>query len=86
MSSVTFELEDDLAALLHQSNRPTGETARELIVLELYRRGALSSGKAAESIGMPRFAFVCYAAKLGIPYFDMTEDEWTTERARSNCL
>jgi hypothetical protein len=26
---------------------------------------------------------VPYAARLGIPYFDMTEDEWTTEHARS---
>lgn len=86
MNSVTLELGDEVAALLHQSNRPAGETARELIVLELYRRGALSSGKAAESIGMPRFAFVCYAARLGIPYLDMTDDEWTAERARSQNL
>jgi predicted HTH domain antitoxin len=86
MSSVTLELEDEVAALLQQSNRPVGEAARELIVLELYRRGALSSGKAAESLGMKRFAFVDYAARLGIPYLDMTDDEWATERARSQNL
>ena len=44
MNTVTLDLEDDLVALLHQSNQPVRRAARELIVLELYRRGTLSSG------------------------------------------
>lgn len=41
---------------------------REAVVLELYRRGIVSSGKAAELLGMQRFDFVGYADKLGIPF------------------
>ncbi len=51
----------------------------ELIVLELYRRGHLSSGKAAELLGMERIGFIRYASRLGLPYFDMTESEWEAE-------
>lgn len=68
---------------LHQSNLPAPQAARELLVLELYRQAKISSGKAAELLGLTRWAFVPYAARFGLPDFDMTEDEWATEHARS---
>lgn len=86
MSMVTVELEDDLVALLHQTNQPLQQAMRELMVLELYRRGTLSSGKAAELLAMPRWEFVRHASQLGIPFFEMTEDEWEAERANSVTL
>jgi predicted HTH domain antitoxin len=86
MSTVELELEDDLVGLLRQSNRPLQQEVRELIVLELYRRGTVSSGKAAELLRMRRWEFVRYASRLGIPYFDMTQDEWQGEREGSEAL
>ena len=74
-----LELPQDLAALLQGFNQPLEQSARELIVLELYRRGTISSGKAADYLDMARFEFVHYAARLGIAFFDMTEDEWKSE-------
>ena len=44
-------------------------------ILELYRRKEISSGKAAELLGMQRFEFVRYASRLGIPFFDMSKEE-----------
>jgi predicted HTH domain antitoxin len=60
-------------------DRPAKDDALESIVLELYRRGEISSGKAAELVGLPRTAFIQHASALGIPFFDMTEEEWRTE-------
>ena len=57
-----------------------------MIVLELYRRGAISSGKAAELLSMKRIDFIKHASRLGIPYIDMTEDEWAAEKAASESL
>jgi predicted HTH domain antitoxin len=79
--SATVEIEDSLAALLHQTNQPLDKAAREMIVLELYRRGSLSSGRAAELLGMARMDFIHYTSRLGIPYIDMTKDEWEAEKA-----
>jgi predicted HTH domain antitoxin len=79
--SATVEIEDSLAALLQQTNQPLDKAAREMIVLELYRRSSLSSGRAAELLGMPRMDFIHYASRLGIPYIDMTKDEWEAEKA-----
>ena len=86
MSTVTVQLDEELAVLLSGSNQPLQQTARELIVLELYRRGTISSGKAAQLLGMARFDFVQHASRLGIPFLDMTEDEWAAERAQLETL
>ena len=77
---------EPLAALLHQTNQPVEQAGREMIVLELYRRGAISSGKAAELLSMKRIDFIKHASRLGIPYIDMTEDEWAAEKAASESL
>jgi predicted HTH domain antitoxin len=79
MPAMQLELGEDLVALLHGLNQPVEEAARELIVLELYRRGKISSGKAAELLGMARVAFIQYSGRLGIPFFSMTDDEWEAE-------
>jgi len=81
MSDVRIDIDEALAVLLHQTNKPVQEAAREMIVLELYRRGSISSGKAGELLGTSRLAFLQRASGLGIPFFDMTEDEWAAEQA-----
>ncbi len=81
MSAIQLELDAVLVGLLRQSDRPVERTARELIVLELYRQAVISSGKAAELLGMSRVAFIEYASRLGIPFFDMTKDEFDQEAA-----
>jgi predicted HTH domain antitoxin len=86
MSTVKIEIEESLAALLHQTNQEVQVAGREMIVLELYRRGTISSGKAAELLGTSRLDFIQHASRLGIPFFDMTEDEWQAEKAALKVL
>jgi hypothetical protein len=79
-----MHLEEWLASgKLRCENPPVERTARELIMLELYRRGAISGGKAASLLGMSRVEFIRYASGLGITYFTMTDDEWKNERTQS---
>lgn len=86
MRAINLNLENDLVALLYQSNQPLQETVREFVVLELYRRGTISSGKAAQSLEMSRFNFVRYASRLGIAFYEMTADEWENEKAQIEAL
>src|SRR5438105_10046851 len=86
MSTTAVALDEDVVCALRQLNQPLEEAARECIVLELYRRGAISSGKAAELLGMPRVQFIAYASRLGIAFFDMADTEWAAERALSDRL
>jgi predicted HTH domain antitoxin len=85
-SAIQLDQGEDIAVLLQGSNQPIYQVARELIVLELYRRGTISSGKAAQLLDMSRFEFVRYASRLGIAFYDMTDEEWTAEQARAETL
>jgi predicted HTH domain antitoxin len=79
-------LDEELVALLEGLHQPVKETARELIVLELYRRGVLSSGRAAELLGLTRDAFIQHASQSGIPYFHLSEAELQAEIRQSESL
>jgi Uncharacterised protein family (UPF0175) len=81
-----MEIEDDLASVVRSLNQPLSQAARELMVLELYRRGALSSGRSAELLSMSRHGFIEFAGRLGLPYLDMTPDEWELERAAGRSI
>ena len=83
MASTNLELDEELGGLLATLGQPVEQTAREMIVLELYRRSLISSGKAAALLGIPRLDFIQRASELGIPYFRFTEDEWQAEVAES---
>lgn len=50
-----------------------------MIVLELYRRGTITSSRAAELLGTDRFSSIKDASGLGIPFIDMTEEGWDEE-------
>lgn len=65
MTSAHLDLNQQLIPILNQLNQPLPEAVNELIVLELYRCGVLSSGKAGEFLAMPRFEFIHFASRLG---------------------
>ena len=79
MATVHFNLNEDLLILLRQQDPSIEVAARELMVMELYRRSAVSRGKAAELLDIPLLDFLQRADELGIPYFDYTEEEWAEE-------
>ncbi len=82
MSTINLTLDDDVVSLLRRDDQPLDQAALELIVLELYRRRTISSGRAAQVLGMGRADFIVHASRLGIPFFDMSEQEWNAEVAR----
>lgn len=86
MGAVQVELEQDLVDLLEGLHRPVKEAARELIVLELYRQGELSSGRSAELLGMQRREFIRYASARGIPYLQLDGKELDREIEDSRSL
>lgn len=86
MGASYVELDADIVALLEAHDRPIQETARELIVLELYRQGKLSSGRAAEFLHLSRHDFIRFASDRGIPYFQLEDEELRRELDESRSL
>ena len=75
MSTVNLNLDEDLVGILSELQQPVDKAATELIVLELYRMGKLSSGRASALLGMSRLDFIQHASDLGISYLRLSADD-----------
>lgn len=51
----------------------------ERFVVQLFCEGRISSGKAAELLGISKLEFVQLLARHGLPYFTETPDELVAE-------
>lgn len=69
----------EFLAMLSTTYQDSANAIKEAAVLELYREGKISSGKAAEMLGMDRFEFIRYAGMKGIPYIRITPEELAEE-------
>jgi predicted HTH domain antitoxin len=76
----TVVVDDELARLLEEE-QPLDQAAREALVMDLFRREKISTGKACELLGLERMAFVRRAAELGVPVYLTTEEEWKADLA-----
>jgi predicted HTH domain antitoxin len=76
----TVVLDDELAALLEEE-KPLDQAARESLVMDLFRRRRVSTGKACELLGLERMEFVRRANELDVPVYLTTEEEWAADMA-----
>ena len=76
----TIALDDDMAALI-EGERPLDEATREALVMDLYRRGKVSTGKACELLGLDRMAFLHRANEHNVPVYLTTEKGWEADLA-----
>jgi hypothetical protein len=79
MSEIRIEVDDDLLGFLGDSPEQIERHALGMIVLELYRRHTISAGRAAIFLGMDKYAFIRWSGSLGIPYIDLSGEEWQRE-------
>jgi len=79
--SVALDLPRDLLGALDVPRVQLESRLRELIALELFREGRISSGKGAELLGVSKLEFVRLLAQHGISYFTESSEELTAEVA-----
>lgn len=79
MSLIQLEVDEDFAELLGSSPEQIARAALEIIVLDLYRRHMISGGRAAEVLNLDLLTFIRWSGSFGIPYFDMTPEDWEQE-------
>jgi predicted HTH domain antitoxin len=80
MSTFTVELE--LPAGLRTLGMTDADIRREaptLLILKKFRDGAISTGKAAELLGLSRFQFMDLLAKEQIPLINYSKEELEQE-------
>lgn len=77
--TVNLELPRDILAALDVPEAELGARLRELIAVQLFREGRISSGKAAELLGVSKSEFVDLLARSGLNYFAQSPEEFVAE-------
>jgi predicted HTH domain antitoxin len=76
---IEVELPRDLLIALNVPQAEMSQKAREWMALELFREGYISSGKAAEILGLTKVKFIALLDQRGVDYLDYTSDELTQD-------
>ena len=73
--TVQVELPRDLLLALNVPTSEAGRRAQEWLAIELFREGEISTGKAAEILGITKTQFILLLAQRDIDYLDISPDE-----------
>jgi len=76
---VALDLPRDLLGALDVPKGQLEFRVRELIALELFREGRISSGKGAELLKISKIDFVRLLSRYDIPYFTESPEEVSAE-------
>jgi len=74
MCSVTIEMPASVVQLLGSTSEEAARHLAELALIELFRRGELSGGKAAELLGLSRAEWLDLLAQHDVPHAVVTEE------------
>ncbi len=72
---LTMNLPDALPDLLQVTKRQFEVEVKMALAAQLFRMKRISSGMAAQIVGIPRTQFLLQLHKYGIPAIDLSEDE-----------
>jgi predicted HTH domain antitoxin len=77
--TVPLALPRDLLGAMDISPPHLESRLRELIALELFREGVISTGKASEVLEISKLEFIHLLAQRGIPYFTESTQELSAD-------
>lgn len=80
MSTIQITVDESIGALLGESPAQIERSAREIIVLDLFRRHEISVGRAAEILDLDLLSFIRWSGSRGVPYFDLSDEDLEQER------
>jgi predicted HTH domain antitoxin len=85
MKQEAFEitLSKNVIPLIAKRKKDIPDKIKEIIAIELFREGRISSGKAAQILGIKRIQFISILSRLNIPYFSQDKEELRKEFSRA---
>ena len=78
---VTLSVPRDLLSALDIPQSDLEPFLQETVAVELFRQGRISSGKAAEMLGLSKLEFMRLLARQSIPFFTESPGELASEIA-----
>lgn len=81
MVKVEFDVPEEIVAYTVPEDKEGQITRNAMVVYPYIRRGVISHGKAAEMLGLHKIDLIALYGKLGMPYFDETDEEFEDDLA-----
>ena len=75
MHSVVVQLPEETVRLLGVTPDQAAACLKKLALIDLFRCGEVSSGYAADVLGMGKWDFIELLGQHGVPYIDLSEDD-----------
>lgn len=76
---VEVAIPEDVLGLVAEAAQPLDTQLLEAFLVDLFRRGEISSGRAARALGMTRWDFILLLGRHKVPYIDYEPGELARE-------
>lgn len=86
MKTLSISYPESLPQALHLSDREFEHEARMAMAVKLYDTGRITSGQAAELVGMPRVHFLYELGRWGVSALQTPEEELESDLFAARCL
>ncbi len=75
MKTITIEVPESILSTLKGKTEDFANDIKLYAAMEMYREGKMSTGTAAEFLGISRIAFFKLLGKHKVPLYDVTKEE-----------
>ena len=76
MTKIEIDVPEEIVPFAVLEDKEAQITRNAMLVYPYIKNGAISHGKAAEMLGIQKMDLIVLYGKLGLPYFDETEEEF----------
>ena len=81
MTKVEIDVPEEIVPYTVLEDKDAQITRNAMLVYPYIKSGVMSHGKAAEMLGLHKIDLITLYGKLGLPYFDETEEEFEEDLA-----
>ena len=81
MKKVEIDVPEEIVPYTVLEDKDAQITRNAMLVYPYIKSGVMSHGKAAEMLGLHKIDLITLYGKLGLPYFDETEEEFEEDLA-----
>jgi hypothetical protein len=81
MTKVEIDVPEEIVPYTVLEDKEAQITRNAMLVYPYIKNGVISHGKAAEMLGIHKIDLITLYGKLGLPYFDETEEEFEEDLA-----
>lgn len=79
MTTVEMEIPEEMVSFATPKSEQEQTERNAMILYPYVHNGIISHGRAAEILGMFKMDLIALYGKLGLPYIDMTDEEFEEE-------